>query len=165
MNRFIFLALLIIQFIFTGAAYAAEPLGRLFSTPEERSSLDFLRESKKNQPMESETVVEQNVIERRPLALPDVINMQGYVKRNDGKDSTVWINGEAIQENTGNKDVRVGKLPANSNHIPIRIPANGQQLSLKAGQIYEPESNRIRESRSYSVQDGRSGRIGDELLE
>jgi hypothetical protein len=165
MNRLIFLVLLSFQFIFNGAVYAAEPLGRLFSTPEERSHLDSLREAKKNQPMESETVVEQNVIERRPLVLPEVINMQGYVKRNDGKDSTVWINGEAMQENTGNKDVRVGKLPANSNHIPIRIPANGQQLSLKAGQVYDPESNRIRESRSYNVQDGSSGRIGDDVLE
>lgn len=148
------------QLVFAGVGLAAEPLGRLFSTPEERNNLDYLRESKKNLPIETETVVEQSVIERRPVTLPDAINLQGYVKRNDGKDGTIWINGEAIQENSGNKDVRVGKLPTNSNRIPIRIPANGKQLSLRAGQVYDPESNRIRESRSYSVQ-GSSGRIGD----
>lgn len=161
MNRLILIIFLSVQPIVAIAAQAAEPMGRLFSTPEERNDLDYLRESKKNQPIETETVVEESVIERRPIALPDAINVQGYVKRNDGKDSTVWINGEAIQENSGNKDVRVGKLPSNSNRIPIRIPANGQQLSLKAGQVYDPESNRVRESRSYLVQ-GSSGRIGDE---
>lgn len=161
MRRLILLLMLSAQLVFAGAALAAEPLGRLFSTPEERNNLDYLRESKKNLPIETETVVEQSVIERRPVTLPDAINVQGYVKRNDGKDSTIWINGEAIQENSGNKDVRVGKLPTNSNHIPIRIPANGKQLSLRAGQVYDPESNRVRESRSYSVQ-GSSGRIGDE---
>lgn len=160
MNRLMLLLVLSVQLVFAGVGLAAEPLGRLFSTPEERNNLDYLRESKKNLPIETETVVEQSVIERRPIALPDAINLQGYVKRNDGKDSTIWINGEAIQENSGNKDVRVGKLPTNSNRIPIRIPANGKQLSLRAGQVYDPESNRVRESRSYSVQ-GSSGRIGD----
>lgn len=160
MNRLMLLLVLSAQLVFAGVGLATEPLGRLFSTPEERNNLDYLRESKKNLPIETETVVEQSVIERRPIALPDAINLQGYVKRNDGKDSTIWINGEAIQENSGNKDVRVGKLPTNSNRIPIRIPANGKQLSLRAGQVYDPESNRVRESRSYSVQ-GSSGRIGD----
>lgn len=160
MNRLMLLLVLSAQLVFAGVGLATEPLGRLFSTPEERNNLDYLRESKKNLPIETETVVEQSVIERRPIALPDAINLQGYVKRNDGKDSTIWINGEAIQENSGNKDVRVGKLPSNSNRIPIRIPANGKQLSLRAGQVYDPESNRIRESRSYSAQ-GSSGRIGD----
>lgn len=164
MNRLMLIVLLSIQPIVAEVVQAAEPMGRLFSTPEERNDLDYLRESKKNQPIETETVVEESVIERRPIALPDAINVQGYVKRNDGKDSTVWINGEAIQENSGNKDVRVGKLPSNSNRIPIRIPANGQQLSLKAGQVYDPESNRVRESRSYHVQ-GSSGRIDDDVLE
>jgi hypothetical protein len=164
MKRFIILALLSLQFDVATTVYATEPLGRLFSTPVERKELDYLRETKKNQPIETETVVEQSVIERRPVVLPETINVQGYVKRNDGKDSTVWINGEAIQENAGNKDVRVGKLPSNSNRIPIRIPANGQQLSLKAGQVYDPENNRVRESRSYSVR-ANSGRIGNDLLE
>lgn len=161
MKRFMLLVLISVQPIFAGAVHAAEPMGRLFSTPEERNNLDYLRESKKNLPIETETFVEETVIERRPIVLPDTINLQGYVKRNDGKDSTIWINGEAIQEDSGNKDVRVGKVPLNSNRIPIKIPANGRQLSLKAGQVYDPESNRIRESRSYRVQ-GDSGRIGDE---
>jgi hypothetical protein len=152
MKRFMFLLLLSMQLVLTGVTFANESIGRLFSTPEERSSLDYLRETKKNQPIEEETVVQETVIERKPIALPDAINLQGFVKRNDGKDGTVWINGEALQERSGNRDVQVGRLPTNSNRIPIRIPANGKRLTLKAGQVYEPGNNRVRKSKSYSVQ-------------
>ena len=93
--------------------------------------------------------------------MPNTINVQGYVKRSDGKDGTVWINGEALQENSGNQDVQVGGLTNNSNAVPIRIPANGKRLSLKAGQVYEPKNNRVRKSPSYSISKS-SGTIGNE---
>lgn len=161
MRGFLLFILLSAQLVIVDVSLAVEPLGRLFSTPEERNHLDFLREEKKNQPIEVETVVQETVIERMPVALPDAINLQGYVKRSDGKKGTVWVNGEALQEHTGNKEVQIGKLPRNSNRIPIRIPANGRRLTLKAGQVYEPETGKVREARAH----GSSGRIGDGGLE
>lgn len=155
-----FLLLLIMQLLIGSVACANEPIGRLFSTPQERSDLDYLRETKKNQPIEVETVVQETVIERKPVLLPDAINLQGYVKRNDGKKGTVWVNGEALQEQTRNRDVQVGRLPIEGSRVPIKIPANGRSLTLKAGQVYEPDNNRVRESRSYSVQKN-AGTIGD----
>jgi hypothetical protein len=139
--------------------YADDALGRLFSTPAEREQLDQLREQQKNQPVE--TIVEATVIESKPVTLPNAINLQGYVKRSDGKDGTVWINGEALQENTGNQDVQVGDLTRDNTAIPIRIPANGKRLSLKAGQEYDPANNRVRKSPSYSISKS-SGTIGDD---
>lgn len=144
---------------FMQPVYADDALGRLFSTPAERERLDQLREQQKNKPVE--TIVEATVIESKPVALPNTINVQGYVKRSDGKDGTVWINGEALQENSGNQDVQVGDLTKNSNAIPIRIPANGKRLSLKAGQEYDPANNRVYKSPSYSISKS-SGTIGDE---
>ena len=161
MRKFILLMIILLQMMATQSVAAAEPIGRLFSTPEERQHLDRLREAQKSQPVETDTVVEATVIERKPIVLPDEINVQGYVKRSDGKSGTVWVNGQAIQERTGNKDVQVGSLPKYSNRVPIRIPANGKRLSLKAGQVYDPEKNRVRESRSYKIR-RHSGRIGDD---
>jgi hypothetical protein len=86
--------------------------------------------------------------------------MQGYVKRNDGKRGTVWINGNAVQENSRTKDVQVGRLPIQSNRVPMRLPANGKRITLKAGQVYDPQTNKVKEIRR-SVQ-GDVGRIGDE---
>ncbi|MES2501351.1 MAG: hypothetical protein V4545_02005 [Pseudomonadota bacterium] len=138
----------------------AQPLGRLFSSPAERSTLNYLRQTKKVMVINSAQEPVQQA-EPVPLVLPDAINMQGYVKRSDGKQGTVWINNKAMQENSGNKDVQVGSLPENGNRIPLKLPANGRRLTLKAGQVYDPENNRVTESRSYSINKD-VGRISDE---
>ncbi|MGQ0443388.1 MAG: hypothetical protein ACT4OH_08130 [Methylophilaceae bacterium] len=160
MRFFAFLIMASLPLIGSQPAFAAEPIGRLFTTPAERSNLDYLRQSKKNISIKTDMAIEL-AAEPEPIELPDAINMQGYVKRNDGKQGTVWINNKALQENTGNKDVVVGKLPRDGNRVPIRLPANGKRLTLKAGQVYDPENNQVREARAYASQ-GDTGRIGDE---
>ena len=153
------LLLICLTLPFAHVSVAAEPIGRLFSSPAERSTLNYLRQAKKpNQVIQPETPSTQIVPEQR--ALPEAINMQGYVKRSDGKQGTVWINDQAMQENSGNQDVQVGKLPQNGNRIPIKLPANGKRLTLKAGQVYDPESNRVSEAKNHGAE-GDSGTIGD----
>ena len=164
MKFFILLFIFCSQLVFGQLALAAEPIGRLFTSPAERSNLDYLRQTKKklivavtmDAPAES---VESPAA--APVLLPEAVNLQGYVKRNDGKQGTVWVNDQALQENSGNKDVQVGKLSEGSNRVPIKLSANGRRLNLKAGQVYDPENNRVREARNQGVQ-GDSGRIGDE---
>ena len=162
--RKIALLLAICLQLMPSTALAAQPLGRLFTTPAERSNLDYLRQTKKNLPAVVNTPTENTMAETAPVVLPDAINMQGYVKRNDGKQGTVWINNNAMQEGSGNKDVQVGRLPTNSNRVPIRLPANGKNLTLKAGQVYDPENNQVREAKSHAAQ-GDVGRIGDEEVQ
>ena len=139
---------------------SAQGMGRLFSSPAERSTLNYLRQTKKALVI---TPVQEFIqqAEPAPVVLPEAISMQGYVKRSDGKQGTVWINNQAMQENSGNKDVQIGRLPQNGNHIPLKLPANGRRLTLKAGQVYDPENNKVREARSYSI-NKYVGRIGDE---
>ena len=149
------------HFIFSQSATAAEPMGRLFTSPAERSNLDYLRQTKKNEPLKVELPGLDTETAPAPIVLPDAVNLQGYVKRNDGKQSTVWVNNQALQENSRNKDVTVGRLSDGSNHVPIKLSANGKRLNLKAGQVYEPESNRVQEARNHGAQ-GDAGRIGDE---
>lgn len=158
MKRSMVLTVLFITLFAAHASHAAEPIGRLFSTPTERDELDGLRQLPKAIKQQAKKVPVL-IKKLKPKPLPNKVHVQGYVKRSDGKQGTVWVNGKAMQESSRNKDVQVGKLPANSNRVPIRIKANGKRISLKAGQVYEPAKNRIRESRT-SVQ-GDSGRIGD----
>ena len=141
-------------------ALAAEPMGRLFTSPAERSNLDYLRLTKKNEPLKAESPVLEAGTAPAPVVLPDAVNLQGYVKRNDGKQSTVWVNNQALQENSRNKAVTVGKLSDGSNRVPIKLSANGKRLNLKAGQVYDPESNQVLEARSHGAQ-GDTGTIGD----
>jgi len=146
--------------LFSQITFAAEPIGRLFTSPTERSNLNYLRQTKKLiVPAKVEEPVE--TLEAAPIKLPDTVNLQGYVKRNDGKDGTVWVNNQALQENSSNKDVAVGSLSGQSNRVPIKLSGNGKHLNLKAGQEYDPETNKVREARHHAAQ-GDSGTIGDD---
>ena len=158
MNKILFCLFLIVGQL----AQADQLTGRLFSSPVERDHLDHLRKIKKPvMPVINIAPAEpKQLIERVAIELPASISMQGYVKRNDGKDSTVWINNQAMQENSGNKDVQVGSLPDNGNRVLLKLSANGRRLILKAGQVYYPEHNRVSEARSNGLQ-GVSGTIGE----
>ena len=149
----VFSCLILSNFLLNLSAIAAEPIGRLFTSPVERSNLDYLRQTKKNEPLKVEAPIPELEIAPPPIVvLPDTVNLQGYVKRNDGKQSTVWVNNQAMTENSRNKEVAVGKLSTGSNRVPIKLSANGKRLNLKAGQVYDPKSNRVQESRNHGAQ-------------
>jgi hypothetical protein len=160
MKYFILLCTLLSQLAFAQLAFAAEPIGRLFTSPAERSNLDYLRQTRKK--ISAPVIIEAPIDapEAAPIVLPRAVNLQGYVKRNDGKHGTVWVNNQALTENSGNKDVQVGSLSEDSNRVPIKLSANGRRLNLKAGQVYDPETNKVREARNHGAQ-GDNGTIGD----
>ena len=161
--KFFTLFMLVVTMFTTHVVIAAEPIGRLFTSTSERSNLDYLRQTKKKLIAPVTIDAPTEIVEApapAPIVLPESVNLQGYVKRNDGKQGTVWVNNQALQENTRNKDVVVGKLSENSNRVPIRLSATGKRLNLKAGQVYDPENNRVREARNHGAQ-GDSGTIGD----
>jgi hypothetical protein len=64
-------------------AMAADDLGRLFFTPEQRKALDARRKAR---------------VPDKPAAAiaSPTVRLDGYVKRSGGK-STVWVNGEAVE--------------------------------------------------------------------
>ncbi len=131
----------------------AEPdadFGRLFSTAQERSRLDSLRQNRAMQ-----TARSQSGSIAAPVAaeLPEPVTMQGYVKRSDGA-TTLWINNQPLQENSTLDQVEIGRLTSQKNAVRngsdslhIRIPATGKQVRLKAGQVYAPESDQILEQK------------------
>ena len=160
MMRYFVLSVTLIFISLSQLAIAAEPIWRLFTSPVERRNLDYLWQTRTlNAPV---TIQEpSDALEAAPIVLPDAVNLQGYVKRNDGKESTVWVNNQALQENSSNKDVAVGRLSEQGNRVPLKLSGNGKRLNLKAGQVYDPETGRVREARNNGAQ-GDTGRIGDE---
>jgi hypothetical protein len=161
--RFFILSLVFCSQLVSGqSALAAEPIGRLFTSPAERSNLDYLRQTKKKLVAPVITEAPIDAPEAAPIVLPEAVNLQGYVKRNDGKQGTVWVNDQALQENSRNKEVAVGRLSEGSNRVPIKLSGNGKRLNLKAGQVYDPQTGRVREARNNAAQgDSTSGTIGD----
>lgn len=135
-------------------AEANEQLGRLFSKPNERSNLNVIRQNQKLKVISAQEAQQPEVVlNAEPAELPEPITLQGYVKRNDGQKNTLWINGRTVQEDSTVDSVKVGRLNqrgfskkgASTEGVDIKIPANGKHIRLKAGQMYEPENNKIYE--------------------
>jgi hypothetical protein len=150
---------------------AEDDFGRLFSRPTERKNLDYLRQ---NQPLKivkpQEELPQDELVEMSPPELPDPIKLQGYVKRSDGKKSTLWINNQPVQEDSVIDNVNIGRLSGRSNNsaegLEVKIPANGKRLRLKAGQVYDPETNQIKELKTLEKEKQlyleETGIVGDE---
>jgi hypothetical protein len=147
-----------------------EALGRLFSKPNERNNLDFLRQNQKLKIINTPTEPQQGeTVETTQAELPAPITLQGYVKRNDGTKSTLWINNQAVQEGGTIDNVQIGRLNQRSNATPdalnLKIPANGKHIRLKAGQVYEPDTNQIKELKTVEKEKRlnleETGEIGD----
>jgi len=132
-------------------AAAGGDFGRLFSYPSERKTLDVLRQNQKLKVITPQDLQQEASETSEPVELPDPVTMQGYVKRSDGA-TTLWINNKAVQENSTVDDVRVGRLhkqagtaQTGTDNLNVQIPANGKNIHLKAGQVYVPETDQIKE--------------------
>lgn len=148
-------------------AEGVDDFGRLFSRPNERSNLDVMRQNQKLKVVAPEPVDAGTEVPA-PMILPDPITLQGYVKRSDGN-STVWINNQPVQEGSTVNNVNIGRLNENAKQgtLDVKIPANGKHIRLKAGQIYEPETNQIKELRiqekEKQLNSEQAGTIGDNI--
>ncbi len=141
--------------LFATQVHAApdDNFGRLFSRPNERNNLDLLRQNQKLKIISLQDNAQADpMAEAVPVELPDPITLQGYVKRSDGT-STLWINNKAVQEDSKVDNVQIGRLnqrgfskkDTSIEGIDVKIPANGKRIRLKAGQMYEPETNQVKE--------------------
>jgi hypothetical protein len=161
-----YLIILLITFLpFTLEAQAAgEALvnwqpntSRLFTSPTERAKLDSMRQAASAVALQAQEAQKEPEAESTAIPLPAQITMQGYVKRSDGKKSTVWINHQALQENSATADVQIGNLPnknqLGSNAVSLKLPSNGQKFNLKAGQSYLPDQNRVVEVNAHRGND------------
>lgn len=147
------ISLLLSQLFIVSVSNAEQISGRLFTTPNERANLDFLRQTSKVPG--PELYEDEEAVTVAPT-LPGSVSMQGYVKRGDGKKGTVWVNDEPVQENSDLGEVRVGKLPPKGGQVQINIPASGRNVNLKAGQVYMPETDSISEDKARATDQPKS---------
>ena len=102
----------------------AEPLGRLFYTPEQRAALDLAR---KTTPLNTSGEPDANS--------PPGLMLNGIVTRSDGKRST-WINGRLEQDSA---------RPGMHDRNQARVPVPGGSVKLKVGQSLDPTTGRVEE--------------------
>lgn len=120
--------------ILTSAAMAADPLGRLFLSPEERRLIDI-------HPERGDNTGASNTGTRNES---DLVTVNGIVIRSGGK-STIWLNRTPLREG---QSIPVGrptgtpKPPA----VDVILPGQPGAQRIKPGQSYDPSSGSITEN-------------------
>ena len=122
-NRFFVTLALLLACLAAPATAAAEELGRLFFTPEQRQDLDRRR------------ATDRTEVEAPPQIREGPLTLDGHVQRSGGKTAT-WINGVPQYDSHGGRD------PARVTVVPN---ADEPGVSLKVGQIYERMSGEVRD--------------------
>jgi len=114
----------------TATGAAAQELGRLFFTPEQRAALDARRKAR---------------VPDRPAAVPQVespvTRVNGIVQRAGGK-STVWVNGEAIPERTQAAGQAIPH-PAGAGRVTLPSVEGSAGLDLRVGESLNRGSGEV----------------------
>ncbi len=113
---------------------AAEPLGRLFYTPQQRATLDSAR----RQNIKVDVVTETS-------APPENISVNGVINRSDGQ-STVWINNRPLNEKRAPNGITIVSRSADNASVTLHLPQSSRNVDLKVGQNLDATNGQIQES-------------------
>jgi hypothetical protein len=128
--------LVFIIFMLPLVSSAAEPLGRLFFTPQQRATLDNARGQK--------IKIDVEVEPETPTAL-EIISVNGVIKRSDGQ-STVWINNRPLNENRAPSGIKIISRSADDARVTLQLPQSSRNVDLKVGQNLDAITGQIQES-------------------
>lgn len=110
-----------------GEPCAAQEIGRLFFTPEQRQALDARRRARlPDRPS-------------APVVASPTTRLDGYVVRENGK-STVWVNGEALPE-TASEAPRIG----GSGRVTVNVGEGGTRGSLRPGETLDRGTGEVKD--------------------
>lgn len=112
------------------AGAAAQELGRLFFTPEQRTALDARRKAR---------------VPDKPAATPQVespvTRVNGLVQRSGGK-STVWVNDEAIPESAQAAGQGAAR-PAGAGRVSVPLGDGARGLDMRVGESLNRGSGEV----------------------
>ena len=109
---------------------AAQALGRLFYTPEQRDALDARRKAR--------------LPDKPAAAAPSpTTRLDGYVRRSSGR-STVWVDGEAMTENVQPEgmQLRRGQDPS---RVTVVIGEDGRRIEMRVGQTLDRATGEVKD--------------------
>jgi len=129
----------------------AQRLGRLFTTPEQRSALDEIRLQAQfaEPPLEFDpepvaTVTTAAAKSDDPVVSKLIVN--GIVRRSGGPTS-VWVNGDEVERgDTTREGVAVEAARMKTDVIRLRLPSGTQSIALRPGQEIDVRSGLVLEA-------------------
>ena len=128
MKRLAPLALLLA--LLSAGPTAAQELGRLFFTPEQRAALDARRAAR---------------LPDKPAAAAEspTTRVDGYVKRSSGK-STVWVDGEAMPDGLQIEGLRVQR-GGDPTRVTVTVGEGGRRVVLRVGETLDRATGKVKD--------------------
>jgi hypothetical protein len=122
-------ALLLAFALLAPCAVAAQELGRLFFTPEQRDALDARRKAR---------------LPDKPAALAPspTTRVDGSVKRSLGK-STVWVDGSAVPEGTQPEGLRI-RRGGDASRVTVIVGEDGRRIEMRVGETLDRASGEVK---------------------
>lgn len=111
------------------ASAAAQEVGRLFFTPEQRAALDARRKARVPDKPSA------------PAVISPTTRLDGYVKRSGGR-STVWVNGETLPE-AAPEAPRIQTGQAGEPRVAVPVGEGGERVELKPGEVLDRGSGEV----------------------
>jgi hypothetical protein len=146
------LIILLFSFVISLPVFAAEKVGRLFFSADERALLDNARRQKiKLHEEPAPAAVTATIEPPRPAPPPENLSVSGVVKRSDGV-STVWINKKPVD---GKSEIADGKKLTGvfpGGKVVVRHPEDKRKIVLKVGQHFDESSRAARENYAIPLQ-------------
>lgn len=135
-----------------GISGHAEPLGRLFTTPEQRAEIDAARYTVRPDP-EPIVIPEPETLkpERNQISAP--IRLRGMI-RGGGGEPIYWINdSNSMQADFLQENITVLPDRAGSRQVEIRLP-DDRVIPLQVGESYLPSAKDGPSERDGTTRDG-----------
>ena len=154
--RFAHAAAVLVLVVTAPHTEAADGIGRLFFSPDERAALERARRAVEPSPV----VAENPVVEPEPDVIPEVvervrptITVDGYVRRSRGP-TTVWLNGESSYDgNPAASEIESRAARVTGKRVRV-VPIDDDAVLLKPGQSYDPNTATTVDAYEQSVVPG-----------
>jgi hypothetical protein len=124
-----------VMLVAAAGAAAAQGLGRLFFTPQQRAELDARRKARVPDKPAAVAVAES----------PST-RLDGYVKRSNGK-STVWVNGDPVPLGKTSADARIYPSRSRTDAVTVRAGEGSaaRGIRLRVGETLERDTGEVQD--------------------
>lgn len=125
-------AALAASMVLLGASQAAaQELGRLFFTPEQRAAMDARRKARLPETPAA------------AVAPSPTTRVDGYVKRSGGK-STVWVDGVGVPDGTQPEGLRL-RRGDDASRVTVIVGEDGRRIEMRVGQTLDRSSGEVKD--------------------
>jgi hypothetical protein len=139
------LLIVVIMGLLSQHVAAADPLGRLFTTPQQRQKLDELRRAELENPeptLDPGIVTAETQTQDRDTP-HNAITVRGLVTREGGRSMAFINEGNSYEGDIASEYIRVRSADIEGGEIRIFTPYGADAVALKVGQTLEPSTGRV----------------------